>query len=147
MDSYNKAKSAVKDDEDEDEMDMFGSGDDDDEEKNKKGKAAGKKDKSVRFLANKEIEGQEVTSHSGGTVRLDDQAASESEDDDDVELARQEEDIDEEVGAGGSKKHAPKIDAFNMQQEQEEGAFDEAGNFIRKAVEHGGCSMIDGSRA
>ncbi|KAK5637301.1 hypothetical protein RRF57_013013 [Xylaria bambusicola] len=61
----------------------------------------------------------------------------ESSDDDDeaVALAIQEEDVDEEVGAGGRKKHAPKIEAFNLKQENEEGRFDEAGNFIRKAID------------
>ena len=44
-------------------------------------------------------------------------------------------DIDEEIGAGGKKKHAPKLDAFNMSAEQEEGRFDEAGNFVRKAFD------------
>lgn len=46
-----------------------------------------------------------------------------------------EEDIDEEVGAGGLKRNAPKVDAFNMKAEQEEGRFDEAGNYVRKAAD------------
>ena len=134
MDNYNKES---KDEEDEEELDMFGGGDDDSDsgKKEKKGKGVGKKDKSVRFLAAKDIEGQVASSRSGGTVHIDDDVGSGSEDEEDAELAREEDDVDEEVGAGGSKRHAPKIDAFNMEQEQEEGAFDEAGNFIRKAVE------------
>ena len=44
-------------------------------------------------------------------------------------------DVDEEIGAGGKKKHAPKLDAFNMRNEQEEGRFDETGNFVRKAMD------------
>ncbi|KAI1573531.1 GYF multi-domain protein [Pyrenophora tritici-repentis] len=43
--------------------------------------------------------------------------------------------MDEELGAGSKKKHAPKLDAFNMRAEQEEGRFDEAGNFVRKAFD------------
>ncbi|KAL2179996.1 uncharacterized protein P884DRAFT_256332 [Thermothelomyces heterothallicus CBS 202.75] len=121
-----------------DEVDMFGDFDDrnDDLADNTRTR---KEDKQVRFLADEEIEGQEATSKSGGTVRLDDK--SESEDDDDeydeekVAAAMAEQGVDEEVGAGGLKKHAPKIDAFNMKAEQEEGAFDEAGNYIRKAAD------------
>ncbi|CAK7267506.1 hypothetical protein SEPCBS57363_002624 [Sporothrix epigloea] len=124
-------------DDDEDGDDMFG-GDDDDEVGNEKEKesgdgidASGKKTwKEVRFM--RHIEGQEETSKSGGHIRLDSESSSDEED---VALAIQEEDVDEEVGAGGLKKHAPKIDAFNMRQEQEEGAFDESGNFIRKAAD------------
>lgn len=56
-----------------------------------------------------------------------------SDDEDDAALALQEEDIDAEVGLGGLKRNAPKVDAFNMKAEQEEGRFDSAGNFVRKA--------------
>ncbi|GAB1313061.1 GYF domain-containing protein [Madurella fahalii] len=126
---------------DDEEVDMFG---DSDAEKSKpagSGKT-GKKHKEVRFLAKDDIEGEESTSKSGGRVRLDDKNESDDDDDDDddddeaaIAAAIAEEAVDEEVGAGGLKKHAPKIDAFNMRQEQEEGAFDEAGNYIRKAVD------------
>ncbi len=44
-------------------------------------------------------------------------------------------DVDEEIGAGGRKAHAPKLDAFNMKGEMEEGRFDDAGNFVRKAAD------------
>ncbi|KAH8878834.1 hypothetical protein GQ53DRAFT_80512 [Thozetella sp. PMI_491] len=139
MDNYDKNKNGSKPgaEDDEEEMDMFGGGSDDDEDASKKkAKGLGKKDKSVRFLADDDIQGQEEMSRSGGTVRIDTDAPdTEEEDSEEEELAREEEDIDEEVGAGGSKRHAPKIDAFNMRQEQEEGAFDEAGNYIRKAVD------------
>lgn len=129
--------------EDEDE-DMFGADDDDNEENDKAGKSGagdadakggrGRKGKEVRFMDANEIEGQDKASRSGGTIRLDEQDAS-SDDEEDVALAIQEEGVDEEVGMGGLKRNAPKIDAFNMRAEQEEGAFDEAGNFIRKAVD------------
>jgi CD2 antigen cytoplasmic tail-binding protein 2 len=139
MDAYNSKPAAGGEGDEDDEVDMFG---DSDAEKNKttnRGQA-GKKNKEVRFLAEDEIEGQESTSKSGGRVRLDDRDDSDDDDDDDddeeaIAAAIAEEGVDEEVGAGGLKKHAPKIDAFNMRQEQEEGAFDEAGNYIRKAAD------------
>ena len=107
-----------------------------------------KKGKAVRFLEQNEIEGQVESSKSGGHVSanfaldprgklsshaMDDQESS--DDEDDAALAAEEEGIDEEVGAGGLKRNAPKVDAFNMKAEQEEGRFDEAGNFVRKAMD------------
>ncbi|KAL1838890.1 hypothetical protein VTJ49DRAFT_2081 [Mycothermus thermophilus] len=133
-----------KEDEVDEEVDMFGDMDDDKEERAADSKHSGlKKDKQVRFLSDKDIEGQELDSKSGGTVRLDDRpddASSASDDEEEpddaaIAAAMEEEGIDEEVGRGGLKKHAPKIDAFNMKAEQEEGAFDEAGNYIRKAAD------------
>ena len=125
-----------------DEEGDFAAGDDDD------GRAKGKKSKAVRFLEEDEIEGEVLTSKSGGhisgsftldpkgklsTHAMDDQESS--DDEEDAALAAQEEDVDEEVGAGGLKRNAPKVDAFNMRAEQEEGRFDEAGNFVRKAAD------------
>lgn len=136
-------------DEDEDmfgaDDDMFGADDDPDDEDGD-GTAAPKgtarKGKEVRFLDADKIEGQEQASKSGGTILLgepgEDQPGGGNASDDDEEevaLAIQEEGVDEEVGLGGLKRHAPKLDAFNMKEEQEEGAFDEAGNFVRKAVD------------
>lgn len=43
--------------------------------------------------------------------------------------------LDHELGAGSKKHHAPKLDAFNMRAEQEEGRFDSAGNYVRKAAD------------
>ncbi|KAK0706580.1 Lin1 family protein [Lasiosphaeria miniovina] len=148
MDSYNSSDVLGDNVEgDDDEIDMFGEDNDDDAANSKApGKTAGKKNKDVRFLADDEIEGQEAKSKSGGRIRLDgnlsayamdDNESSDDDDDDDADIdaAIAEEGIDEEVGLGGLKKHAPKIDAFNMRQEQEEGAFDDAGNYIRKAID------------
>ncbi|KAM7209548.1 LIN1-like protein [Naviculisporaceae sp. PSN 640] len=134
MDNYGKpGESAQKDEDGDEEIDMFGDADDDDDQKPAK---KAKKSKEVRFLDEDEIEGQEGESKSGGHVRFDDDNGSSSDDDEeDIAAAIAEEDVDEEVGAGGLKKHAPKIDAFNMRQEQEEGRFDEAGNYIRKAAD------------
>lgn len=64
---------------------------------------------------------------------MDDQESS--DDEDEAALAAEEEGLDEEVGAGGLKRNAPKVDAFNMRAEQEEGRFDDAGNFVRKATD------------
>ncbi|KAK2605958.1 hypothetical protein QQS21_003684 [Conoideocrella luteorostrata] len=92
---------------------------------------SGKKRKDVRFLDVAEITGQEHNSKSGGHVRLDD---GESDDDEaDAQLAALEEDLDEEVGAGGRKRNAPKVEAFNLRAEMEEGQFDQTGNYVRKA--------------
>ena len=108
----------------------------------------GRKDKTVTFLEEDEIEGQVANSKSGGHISsnfaldpkgklsshaMDDRESS--DDEEDAALAAQEEDIDEEVGAGGLKRNAPKVDAFNMKAEQEEGRFDAAGNFVRKAAD------------
>ncbi|KAJ5542414.1 hypothetical protein N7535_004834 [Penicillium sp. DV-2018c] len=102
-----------------------------------------KNKKSVRFLQNDEIEGQVDSSKGGGTVNIDPdihQGQLEEEDESGSEVAEEErarvdEDLDEELGAGGKKKHAPLLDAFNMKAEQEEGRFDDQGNYIRKAMD------------
>jgi len=134
MDNYDAKKPTETGDDDDDEVDMFG-GDDDDDGDDPKVMGKGKKNKEVRFLDQDAIEGQELSSKAGGTIHLDDEGGSSDEDEADVQAAIAEEGIDEEVGLGGLKKHAPKIDAFNMRQEAEEGAFDEAGNYIRKAAD------------
>lgn len=136
MDNYNSKTGDSGADVEDEEVDMFGDFDAGENTVGDNSKPT-KKNKGVKFLANEEIEGQETTSKSGGTVRLDDQGSDDEDEDDDeaVAAAIAEEGLDEEVGAGGLKKHAPKIDAFNMHQEQEEGAFDEAGNYIRKAAD------------
>lgn len=114
-----------------------------------------KKRKNVRFLETDEIEGQVTTSKSGGHVSadfslngkhptsnglnhmpLDKASESSSESDvDEEERADIMGQVDEEVGAGGKKEHAPKLDAFNMKSEQEEGRFDAQGNYVRKAAD------------
>lgn len=118
-----------------DDMDMFADEDGDEKEKEEEaGNGTGKKSKDVRFLDSADIDGQDMRSKGGGHIRLDEE---ESEDDDEeaIELAIQEEGIDEEVGAGGLKKHAPRVEAFNLKAEEEEGRFDESGNFVRKAAD------------
>lgn len=103
-----------------------------------------KNKKSVRFLRDDEIEGQVASSTGGkalhanlskGAGQIDvEEDESESEVGEE-ERAKVDDEIDEELGAGGKKKHAPLLDAFNMSAEQEEGRFDDQGNYVRKAVD------------
>ncbi|CEI69799.1 hypothetical protein FVEN_g7332 [Fusarium venenatum] len=132
--SASKALGTTEGDDDDD--DMFAA-DDDDAANGDKNVPEGddvqesdiKKNK-VRFLDADQIDGAENTSRDKEGIRLDDNGSS--DDEADVELAIQEEGIDEEVGLGGLKKHAPKVEAFNLKQEMEEGQFDQDGNYIRK---------------
>lgn len=77
-----------------------------------------KKGKKIRFIELEEIEGQEFNSM---------KIKNEEEDDDEEEI------FDEELGASGRKKNPPKMEAFNMKEDYEEGRFDEDGNYIRNA--------------
>ncbi len=139
----------------EDENDMFADleeafADGDEDEEN--GTGTKKRKKEVKFLNAEEIEGQVAGSKSGGHVRADftlnghtrqskgkerDKGFDSSSESDvgDEERANVAGQVDEEVGAGGKKEHAPKLDAFNMKAEQEEGRFDAQGNFVRKAAD------------
>ncbi|CAE7009166.1 hypothetical protein CFE70_001691 [Pyrenophora teres f. teres 0-1] len=139
---FSKKPKPPKDDDDDDD-DMFADEDKDDEHDEELRRGQTKK-KQLRFLDNEEIEGQEENSKSGGHVAVDftkgpksgtEDVESSSEEGDDEERDRLGSDMDEELGAGSKKKHAPKLDAFNMRAEQEEGRFDEAGNFVRKAFD------------
>ena len=136
----NKDKPAKDDDEDDD---MFADEDKDDDQDEESRRDQTQK-KKLRFLDVDEIEGQEENSKSGGHVAADftkgpkeatDEMESSSDDGDDEDRDRVDSDMDEELGAGSKKHHAPKVDAFNMRAEQEEGRFDEAGNFVRKAYD------------
>lgn len=134
-------------DEDEDD-DMFGDGGEDDEEDVEDGKP---RKKGVQFVDAADIEGQVMNSTSGGHVSADllqggkgKQKAREEDEDaessgDEEERDRLPEEVEEEdaaeLGAGGKKKHAPRLDAFNLRQEEEEGRYDESGNFVRKAMD------------
>ena len=136
---------------DEEENDMFADLAEDMKDGDEDEEIAGegtKKRKEVRFLAEDEIEGQVGSSKSGGHVSADllmngrngkardDEVESTSESDvAEEERAEIVEGMDEELGAGGKKQHAPKLDAFNMKTEQEEGRFDAQGNYVRKAAD------------
>lgn len=137
----------------EEENDMFADLDDNLQDGDEDEEVAGegkKKRKEVRFLGEDEIEGQVAGSRSGGHVSADllmngDGARQRQEKSKEVESSSESDvgeeeradvgDIDEEIGAGGKKEHAPKLDAFNMKNEQEEGRFDAQGNFVRKAAD------------
>ena len=132
------------------EEERFADGDKD-EELAREGK---KKKKDVRFLEVDEIEGQVAGSKSGGHVKADlllngseaynerrqgkqrddVESSTDSEVDDEVR-AELDSDLDAEIGAGGKKKHAPKLDAFNLKAEKEDGGFDEQMNYVRKAAD------------
>ncbi|KAJ4254901.1 hypothetical protein NW762_009699 [Fusarium torreyae] len=122
---------AAGDDDDDD--DMFAT-DDADGEKEVPGEGDfdknGRKKDKVRFLDADQIVGVENASRDKEGIRLDEEESS--DDEADVELAIQEEGVDDEVGAGGLKKNAPKVEAFNLKQEMEEGQFDQDGNYVRK---------------
>ncbi|KAA8571747.1 hypothetical protein MFRU_035g00050 [Monilinia fructicola] len=153
LDGYRKEKSGAtngKADIEDDDADMFADLEDEfaGGDENESELKARKRGKEVRFLKEDEIEGQVLGSKSGGhisgnfaldpkgklsTHAMDDQESS--DDEEDAVLAAQEEDVDEEVGAGGLKRNAPKVDAFNMKAEQEEGKFDANGNFVRNAAD------------
>ncbi|PVI07550.1 hypothetical protein DM02DRAFT_283354 [Periconia macrospinosa] len=134
-------KQEKEDDDDDDDMFADDDKDDDQDEDTRRG-GGGDKKKNVRFLDDQEIEGQEATSKSGGHVAVDfggnpkarakdEESSSESDDEEERDMLDPE--LDEEIGAGGKKKHAPKLDAFNMKAEQEEGRFDASGNYVRRA--------------
>jgi CD2 antigen cytoplasmic tail-binding protein 2 len=155
LDGYTKEKDgngATGKLEEEDDADMFADLEDDfkdgDEDEEDVGKR--KNRKAVKFLEDEDMDtlGQVKESKSGGHVSAnfaldpkgklstharDDQESS--DDEDDAALAAEEEGIDEEVGAGGLKRNAPKIDAYNMDAENEEGRFDENYNYVRKAAD------------
>ena len=146
-----KEKEAMSKDEEDEDMfaDLAEDFKDGDESDGDAGRKGGKK-KAVRFLDEDEIEGQVQNSKSGGHVSADftlngkgksraardeeAESSSDSDVDDEVRASIGNE-IDEEVGAGGKKTHAPKLDAFNMKNEQEEGRFDDQGNYVRKAAD------------
>ncbi len=155
-----KARAKESKSKDEEAGDMFADVDDfrdgDDSEGDATRIGPGKK-KAVRFLDADEIEGQVPNSRSGGHVSANFEAdrstngvvnglelnqteaqevdsSSESEVDDETR-AEAGEDVDEELGAGAKKSHAPKLDAFNMRNEQEGGRFDDQGNYVRKAAD------------
>ncbi|CCG80571.1 Putative uncharacterized protein [Taphrina deformans PYCC 5710] len=82
--------------------------------------------KGERFLELNEIQGQDFSTKTDYMDIVDDDEGDEDEEDDD-------DSVDEEVGALGKKRNAPKLDGFNMRAEMEEGKFDAEGNYIRTA--------------
>ncbi|KAK9474598.1 uncharacterized protein V1510DRAFT_411459 [Dipodascopsis tothii] len=106
-----------------------------------------KKSKKLRFLDIDEIEGQDFKSGSKSRRELDAEVErfgragkAKADADGDVDLADADEvavdeDLDPDIGPEGSRRHAPKLEAFNMRDDLEEGKFDEAGNFVRNAAD------------
>lgn len=126
------SKANAEDDDDDDDM-FAAAGDEKAEEEADPGgfDKSGRKKKDVSFLDASQIHGQVEDSKSGGHVRLDERESS--DDEADVELAIQEEGLDQEIGAGGLKRNAPKLEAFNLKAEMDDGQFDQEGNYVRKA--------------
>jgi CD2 antigen cytoplasmic tail-binding protein 2 len=127
---------AKDNDEGDDDDDMFAASDDEAKEggdgpDDNEFEKSGKKKKHVQFLDADKIQGQVESSRTGGHVHIDDRHSS--DDEEDIDLAIEEEGVDEEVGAGGLKRNAPKLEAFNLREEMEDGRFDQEGNYIRKA--------------
>ena len=135
---------------DEEEEDMFADLEEADGDEDEEIAGAGKRKKEVKFLEQEEIEGQVLSSKSGGHIPVDllvrhkgkkraqseesDSSSGEDEDRDELD-GEMEDEFAAEVGAGGKKRHAPRLDAFNLRQEEEEGRYDESGNFVRKAAD------------
>jgi CD2 antigen cytoplasmic tail-binding protein 2 len=90
------------------------------------------KKKEVKFVDYTEVDGQEISGDEAQDVEDDlESLPSTPGASDDEEI------IDaEEVGLAGLKgKHAPKVEKFNLRQEQTEGMFTEEGDFVRKAAD------------
>ena len=144
-----KTNGADKGDED---LDMFGDMDEEAPDADVDKGEGKRKDKEVRFIDVDDIDGQVLSSKSGGHVpadflldasgkskaaaRAEDQDSSSESGDDELCAAVDpaNEDADE-LGAGSKKHHAPRLDAFNMREEGEEGRFDDSGNYVRKATD------------
>jgi CD2 antigen cytoplasmic tail-binding protein 2 len=138
---------------DEEDADMFADLEDDfhdgdDSEGNETRRTAQNNKKAVRFIDADQIEGQVSNSKSGGHVsadftlnngkgngRVDKDAESSSDSEVDDETRADVSELDPELGAGSKKHHAPKLDAFNIRNETEEGQFDDQGNYVRKAAD------------
>ena len=134
---------------DEEEGDMFADLEDEFADGDENEDKDGKKKKIVKFVDADEIEGQVDRSKSGGHVSanlllsqtggrrvMDEEVESSSESEVGDEIrAGIDSDMDEELGAGSKKQHAPKLEAFNLKNEKEEGGFDEQLNYVRKAAD------------
>ncbi len=154
-DAKSRSEKAAQKSKQEDDNDMFADLEEDfrdgDDSEGDAGRRGGKK-KAVRFLDEDEIQGQVQNSKSGGHVsadfglnanghgkgkgrQVDEEVESSSESEVDDETRASAAELDPELGAGSKKSHAPKLDAFNMRTELEEGRFDEQENYVRKAAD------------
>ena len=113
---------------DEDEGDMFADLEEDFADGDENEEKDGKKKKKVNFIDVDEI-------HNLGQEALQQDSSSDESDVADEVRAGLDGDIDQEVGAGGKKKHAPKIEGFNLDAETDTGKFDEHLNYVRKTTD------------
>ena len=136
---------------DEEEDDMFADLEEADGDEDEDKDVGKKRKKDVKFLDQTDIGGQIMNSTSGGHVSSEillnqrgkkraqqsegEESSSGEEEDRDLPPDEMEDDLAAEIGAGGKKRHAPKLDAFNLRDEEEEGRFDESGNYVRKAAD------------
>ncbi|WPG98901.1 Hypothetical protein R9X50_00170100 [Acrodontium crateriforme] len=145
-----KKAEMTKDDEDDDMFADLEERDPDGDDDEDLGEGSKRKKKDVRFLDSADIEGQVMNSKSGGHIsndillnprdkrpRSNSQSSSSSGSDSerDAPPDEMEEELAAEIGAGGKKRHAPRLDAFNLKGEEEEGRYDESGNYVRKAAD------------
>src|SRR5271170_6778824 len=135
-DSKKKRKKKPQNDDDDDDMfaepEPTASGeaanDDEDKQPDDEDKYGKLKRKQVKFVDYTKFIGQEVSDEEKDVEDQEESVPSTpNESDDEI--------IDEEVGLAGSKKHAPKIEKFNLRQETAEGAFTEDGGYIHKAAD------------
>lgn len=87
------------------------------------------KRKQPKFVNYKAFQGQEFQGEERDIEDEEESVPSTPRASDDEEI------IDEEVGLAGSKKHAPKIEKFNLRQEQAEGVFTDDGGYVRMAAD------------
>jgi CD2 antigen cytoplasmic tail-binding protein 2 len=134
-------KGAKKGDDSDEDDDMFAS---EEEDAKDDPDTAVKKKKQVKFVNNDDIVGQDYSSKSMSNANFDltdesgrvqdvgdEESDSESGGDEGRDAIGSGDD-EQELGAGSKKKHAPRLDAFNIRDEGQEGRFDENGNFVRQ---------------
>src|SRR5579859_1838892 len=102
-----------------------------DEEEEVELDAKGKPKKEVKFVDYTNFEGQEISDNERDVEDEEESVPSTPGQSEDEEI------IDaEEVGPAGLKGHkAPKIERYNLKQEQSEGVFTEDGTYVRKAAD------------
>lgn len=88
------------------------------------------KEKKAKFVDYKTFEGQVVSDDDRDIEDEEESVPSTPSGSDDEEIIDE-----EEVGRAGSKKHAPKIEKFNLRQEQADGVFTDDGGYVRKAAD------------
>lgn len=101
-----------------------------DNDANEEEDAYGKlKRKKVNFVDASTFEGQEIDRNEPRDIEDEVESVPSTPGSSDNE------EVDEEVGLAGLKKHAPKLERFNLRQEQAEGVFTEDGSYVRKAAD------------